>query len=204
MTQGSFKACIVCPYVCMLTTFLKISIWDVSMFFCMWLRIFNLKKLMQFNFRERLKFEYKVPKLEISSFFKKTCAIWFLRLNLNESSCSSDCKLCVKKTLFLRYGTKCFWPISLQNLQKSNIILWKSIDSHWFKNTLFDLFNLQLRLFFFHKITKFYKSICSAWVSRTFAEFSAHKLTSYTSYKYNRNIFDPIKRTSIDFIWRNG
>ena len=79
-------------------------------------------------------------------------------------------KLCIKKTLFLRYDPKCFWPISLQDLQNLNISLWKSIDSHWFKNTLFELFNLQLCLFFFHEMIKFYKSICSAWISRTFAE----------------------------------
>ena len=127
--QGSSKACIVCPYVRLLTTFLKISTLDFSKFFCMWLRIFNLEKLNAVHF-----------------------------------------KLCSKKTSFLRYDPKCFWPISLQDLQNLSISLWKSIDSLWFKNTLFELFNLQLCLFFLHEMMKFYESICSAWISCTFAE----------------------------------
>ena len=150
MAQWSSKVCIVYPYVCRLRTFLKISTLDFSKLFCMWLRIFDLEKLMQFNFRERFPFRLKWPKSGFSWFF--------------------HCKGCVKKTLLLRYGPKCFWPMSLYDLQKCNISLWKSIDSHWFKTALLELVNLQLCLFFFHKMIKFYKSICSAWISRTFAE----------------------------------
>ena len=77
MAERLSKACIVCPYVCQLKTFLKISILDVSNFFCMWLRIFNLQKLMQFNFRGRFTFLHKGPKLGFSCF----SAIWFFRTN---------------------------------------------------------------------------------------------------------------------------
>ena len=44
----------------------------------------------------------------------------------------------------------------------------KPIDSHWFKNVLFDLFSLQLCVLFSHKMMTFYKEISSAWISRTF------------------------------------
>ena len=108
--------------------------------------------------------------MRVFLFFSKNCVTWLLELVLNKYSCNSHSKLCIKKTLFLRYDPKCFWPISLQDLQNLNISLWKSIISHWFKNTWFELFNLQLCLFFFHKMIKFYNSICSAWISRTFAE----------------------------------
>ena len=69
MAQGLSKACIVCPYVCLLTAFLKISTLDVSIFFCMWLRIFNQQKPMQFNFRGRFTFLHEGPKLGFSCFF---------------------------------------------------------------------------------------------------------------------------------------
>ena len=38
------------------------------------------------------------------------------------------------------------------------------INFNWFKNVLLELFSLQLDLFFFHKIIKFYKDICCAFV----------------------------------------
>ena len=69
MAQGLSKAYVVCPYVCLLTTFHKISTLDVSNFFCMWLRIFNLQKFMQFNFRGRFTLLHKGPKLWFSCFF---------------------------------------------------------------------------------------------------------------------------------------
>ena len=53
---------------------------------------------------------------------------------------------------------------------KSNISLWKAIDFHWFKNILLKLFSFQLCLYFFHKIIKLHKNICSAWISHTYAE----------------------------------
>ena len=42
----------------------------------------------------------------------------------------------------------------------------KPIDFHWFKNVLLELFGLQLCLFFFDKMTKFYNNISSAWVGQ--------------------------------------
>ena len=102
MAQGSSKECIVCPYVCLLTTFLKISTLDVSIFFSMWLRIFNVKKLMEFNFIGRFTFLHKGPKLGFSFVFQKIPPSDLLGLILNKSSCNSHCKPCVKKTLFLR------------------------------------------------------------------------------------------------------
>ena len=110
MAQGLSKACIVCQYVFLLTNFLKISTLKVSIFFCMWLRIFNLQKLMQFNFRGRFTFLHKGPKLGFSCcfFFQKILPSDFLGLILNKGSCSSHCKPSVQKTLFLRYGPKCF------------------------------------------------------------------------------------------------
>ena len=78
MVQGLSKAFIVSPYVCLLTTFLKIFTLHVSNFFCLWLRIFNLPKLMQFNFRGRFTFLHKGPKLGFSCFFsKKFCHLIF-------------------------------------------------------------------------------------------------------------------------------
>ena len=66
------------------------------------------------------------------------------------------------------------------NIQNKNSVHWifwkiqyslrKPIDSHWLKNVLLALFSLQLCLFFFHKMMKFYKKICSAWISRASAE----------------------------------
>ena len=44
---------------------------DFPKFLCMWLRIFNLEKRMQFNFWERFIFRYKGPKLGFSWFFQK-------------------------------------------------------------------------------------------------------------------------------------
>ena len=111
MAQGLSKACPACPCVCLLTTFLKISTLDISNFFCMWLRIFNLQKLMQFNFRRRFTFLHKGPKLGFSYFvlfFQKILPSDFLGLILNKGSCNSHCKPSVQKALFLRYGPKCF------------------------------------------------------------------------------------------------
>ena len=65
----------------------------------------------------------------------------------------------------------------IQNKNSVHRIFWKiqyslrkPIDSHWFKNVLLVLFSLQLCLFSFHKMMKFYKEICSAWISRASAE----------------------------------
>ena len=44
-----------------------------------------------------------------------------------------------------------FWKIQYS--------LWKPIDSHWLKNVLLALFSLQLCLFFFHKMIKFYRNL---------------------------------------------
>ena len=55
------------------------------------------------------------------------------------------------------------WDIGQYNLRKP-------IDFHWFKNVLLELFGLQLLLFFFHKMMRFYKDIDSAGVSGTSAE----------------------------------
>ena len=121
MTQGSSKACIVCPYVCLLTTFLKISTLDFSKFFCMWQIIFNLQILMPLSFRGRFKFWHKGPKLGFSCFFQKILPSDVLGLILNKSSCNSHCKLCVKKTLFLRYDPKCF--------DRSHCRIWKNLIS---------------------------------------------------------------------------
>ena len=65
MTKGSSKASGVYSYVCLLTTFLKISWLDLS-FFYIGLRIFNLQDLMQSNFRGRFIFAYKGTKIKIS------------------------------------------------------------------------------------------------------------------------------------------
>ena len=61
----------------------------------------------------------------------------------------------------------------IQNKNSLHQIFWKiqyslqkPIDSHWFKNVLLALFSLQLCLCFFHKMMKFYKAICSEWISR--------------------------------------
>ena len=83
---------------------------------------------------------------------------------------------------------------------KSNISLWKPIDSHWFKNALLKLFSFQLCLYFFLKMMKLYKKVCFAWISHTYPERFSHRLTSYALQKYSRNIFDLFKCTSMDFI----
>ena len=101
MAQGLSKSCIVCPHACLLTAFLKISTLDVSIFFCMWLRIFNLQKLMQFNFRGRFTFLHKEPKLRFSFFF-------FFFQKILSSDVLGQFSLYTPKTLFLRYGPKCF------------------------------------------------------------------------------------------------
>ena len=65
---------------------------------------------------------------------------------------------------------------------------------------MLDLIHLQLCLLFFLKTVKLYKNICSAWISRTSAEFFSHRLTSSTSQKYNRSIV-VLRRT---FLWIFG
>ena len=52
----------------------------------------------------------------------------------------------------------------------------KLIDFHWFKNVLLESFSLQLWLFFFHKMIKFYEDFCSAWISRNSTEICVVKL----------------------------
>ena len=79
-------------------------------------------------------------------------------------------------------------------------ILRKPIDSHWFKNLLLELVSILLCLFFYHKMMKFYRDFCSVWTSLTSVElFYSHRLTSYVSENYKRNIFDLLKYTSMDF-----
>ena len=50
---------------------------------------------------------------------------------------------------------------------------------------------------------KFCKEICSASISRASAELFSHRMTSYVSQKYNTNIFDLLKCTSLDFFKLN-
>ena len=64
----SSKACIVCSYVCLLTSFLNIRLFKV---FAYGLEFLIWKNLMQFNFRERFTFQHKGPKLGFSWFFHK-------------------------------------------------------------------------------------------------------------------------------------
>ena len=73
----------------------------------------------------------------------------------------------------------------------------KPIGSHWFKKVLLAFFSLHLYLIFFHKMMKFYIAIFSAWTSSTSAKH-------FFSQKYNRNIFDLLKFTSMDFFWLFG
>ena len=68
----------------------------------------------------------------------------------------------------------------------------KPIRSHWFKRVLLEFFSLYLYLFLFHKMMEFYKAIFSAWISSTSAKH-------FFSQKYNRNIFDLLKFTCVDF-----
>ena len=77
--------------------------------------------------------------------------IHFQHKNSKQKFCSSS---------FLK--NRIFWKIQYS--------LWKPTYSHWFKNVLLALFSLQLCLFFFHKMMKFYKEICSAWISRASAK----------------------------------
>ena len=67
-----------------------------SKFLCIWLRIFNLQKLMQFNFWGRFAFRHKGQKLGFSRFFQNILPSDFLGLVLNNSTC----KPCVKKFYF--------------------------------------------------------------------------------------------------------
>ena len=46
---------------------------------------------------------------------------------------------------------------------------------------------------FFHKMMKFYKDICFAWISNTYYKLFTRRLTSYTLQKYSRNIFNLFK-----------
>ena len=46
---------------------------------------------------------------------------------------------------------------------------------------------------------KFYKNICFTWIRHTFAKLFPQKLMPYALYKYNRNIFNLLKSTSMDF-----
>ena len=63
------------------------------------------------------------------------------------------------------------------------------------KKVLLELFSLCLHLFLFPKMMKFYKAIFSAWISTT----SAKNHHYFFSQKHNRNIFDLMKCTSMDF-----
>ena len=63
------------------------------------------------------------------------------------------------------------------------------------KKVSLELFSLCLHLFLFPKMMKFYKAIFSAWISTT----SAKNHHYFFSQKHNRNIFDQMKCTSMDF-----
>ena len=72
---------------------------------------------------------------------------------------------------------------------KFQITAAKPIDSYWF-----EMSSLSCSVFicvhcFFLKMMKLYKDICSAWISRTSADFFLHMLKSETFQKYNRSIF---------------
>ena len=115
-------------------------------FFRMWLGIFNLQKLMQLSFMVKVLFEHKgtiehrfFPKIQLSR-----CLV----LIVNKISCNLHCKPVLQKNFIFKV-----WPeMVLTNLiplfVKSNISVWKPIDSHWLKNVLLKLFSLQLYLFF--------------------------------------------------------
>ena len=45
----------------------------------------------------------------------------------------------------------------------------------------------------FHKMMKFYKGNCFAWISNTYPKLFTHRLTSYALQKYSRNIFNLLK-----------
>ena len=57
--------------------------------FLMWLRTFNLEKLMWLNFRERFKFWHKGPELVLPWFFQKILTPASLGLILSKSFCNS-------------------------------------------------------------------------------------------------------------------
>ena len=63
----------------------------------------------------------------------------------------------------------------------------KPIDSYWFEMSCLSCLVFICVHCFFLKMMKLYKDICSAWISRTSADFF-HILTSETSQKYNRSI----------------
>ena len=68
----------------------------------------------------------------------------------------------------------------------------KPRGSHWFKKVLLEFSSLHLCLFFFHKTMKFYIAIFSAWISSS-------SVKHFFPQKYNRNVFDLLKFTSMDF-----
>ena len=105
----------------------------------------------------------------------------------------------LQKNIFKKW-LKMFLTCLTAGFVKSNINLWKPIDSHLFKNVLLKLFSFQFCLFYFHNMAKFYKNLCSPWRNHTYAELFSPRLTSCASYKYNRNLFDLFKCNSMDFI----
>ena len=52
---------------------------------------------------------------------------------------------------------------------------------------------------FFQEIMKFYKDICSAWISRTSVKLFFSQIDVICVIKYNRNTFDLLKCSSVDF-----
>ena len=125
MTQGPSKASLflsICLSVNDFSQNLYIRLFNVFFFF-FFLHVANLQKLMQFNFRGRFTFWHRGPIIGFSWDFQKILQSDFLGIFSNKISSNSHCKLCVNKNCFLRYGTKYFRPISLQDLEKSNINL---------------------------------------------------------------------------------
>ena len=84
------------------------------------------------------------------NFFQISDFLW-------SSHCVRYCKVICK------ISSRCEISIWLESLRKPIVF-------YWFKNVLLELSSLQLCLFFFHKMMKFYKGICSAEIGRTSAK----------------------------------
>ena len=62
----------------------------------------------------------------------------------------------------------------------------KPIGSYWFKMSCLTCFVFSCVYCFFLKRWNLYKDICSAWWAVLLPKFLSHRLTSWTSQKYNR------------------
>ena len=92
---------------------------------------------------------------------------WLL-LSFRSSQDSIFTSFCVLYNFLLFPVSIVNTPKYLKALKNLLINLQKSIDSYWYKNVLLELFSLRLYLFFFQRMTKFYRKT-----------FALHEFKSY-------------------------